>query len=264
MTRKTLTVIFISLLIAPGMTLHAHDMWLEPGPETPRGTSVIHQRIGHHFQIVDTLPGATPGLTRFDFLATGVPDQDFMPLWSELGELEVPMPDDRLALISVERSPVIAHLDRDTFRSYLREEGHHIETADLPVTVNERYTRHLKAIVGTATDTSPEVTTRQGLRFEIVPEVDPTQLSPGDYLPVTIYFNSAPIEGVAVTLMSKTSDSDVSSSTERTDENGHAVVRIAGAADLQLVRATHLRVCDSCADAEFESFWATLTFHTDD
>jgi iron complex outermembrane receptor protein len=150
----------------------------------------------------------------------------------------------------------------DEFLEYIKEEGlnHVIESrarggeADKPA--RERYTMYAKSIflAGLPNDAYKHVV---GLPIEIVPEKDPYGLKNGESLPVRVLFQGAPASGLEVMAASTGSATAKNHSIGRTDAQGRIDVPVtSGQWRLHTIRMER----STNPDAEWESFWATLTF----
>ena len=177
---------------------------------------------------------------------------------------QVNVPAAGLAILTAQTLPSLIELDAQKFRSYLEHENltnavqwrqQHQETTKPG---RERYSKYVKSIiqVGKSDDYYRE---RTGLTIEIIPEADPYSLRPGATLPVQVLFRGAPAVDVAVESVWL--------------ENGKARMEVVGRTDVQgrikiPVKAVgphrlHAIVMERCAEpkaADWESFWASLTF----
>lgn len=140
-------------------------------------------------------------------------------------------------------------------------------TSPRPVTrgsERELVTHHVKVLQFVSRDgrdlprPSAAMAHRLGLRFEIVPMIDPLPLLPGDSLPIRLRFDGPGLEGVVVRVQLRRSDNDavVEHFTGATDSVG-AVNMTVGDPGRYLVTATH-RV--ALAGAPDEVHVASLTF----
>jgi uncharacterized GH25 family protein len=105
---------------------------------------------------------------------------------------------------------------------------------------------------------SPEQRDRpRGCALELVAERNPYMLEPGQTLPIRLSYNGKPIEGVLVVAMNKRRASEKVSA--RTDRDGRVrLVLTAGGA--WLIKAVHMVPAPANADADWSSYWASLTF----
>ncbi|MGH9798602.1 MAG: DUF4198 domain-containing protein, partial [Candidatus Polarisedimenticolia bacterium] len=140
----------------------------------------------------------------------------------------------------------------------------------------ERYTRFVKTLVrgsegpadrrpagkpaGGGADGAPAARPL-GLPIEIVPLSDPGTLRPGGRLEVQVLFEEAPYAGgtLCATHDGYSKEHDAYAWCDRLDGEGRAVVPVR-APGLQLLRITRMRRLQGDPKADWESFWAALTF----
>src|SRR5688572_17003601 len=117
----------------------------------------------------------------------------------------------------------------------------------------ERYSMYLKSIVlaGTPNDGYKRVV---GMPIEIVPEKDPSQLKAGETLPVRVLFKGKPAANLQ---LFSASVGKPNKNIGKTDANGRLNVPVSkGRWRLHTIRMERI----TAPDADWESFWATLTF----
>jgi uncharacterized GH25 family protein len=95
------------------------------------------------------------------------------------------------------------------------------------------------------------------LTLELTPEADPYTLAPGERLTVRLLYEGQPLAGVLV--MALDAKNARAPDQVRSDANGRATFTLprAGA---WLIKAVHMIEAPGDAGAEWESFWASLTF----
>jgi len=148
----------------------------------------------------------------------------------------------------------------NSFTSYLKEESltHAIadreKRGETDKPGRERYSMYLKSIVlaGAPNDGYKHVV---GLPIEIVPEKDPLQLKAGESLPVRVLLKGAPAKNLQ--LFAASTGSPTNKNIGKTDANGRIAVPVsAGKWRLHTILMERI----TAPDADWESFWATLTF----
>ena len=255
---------FLLLLIATWPAA-AHDFWLEPANFRPA-------------------PGETvPVVIRVGENLTGI-SQPYIPDWCERysatgpsGEKPVSrnIGDDPAGSFTPDAAgnwvvgylgkPDVVTLDAPKFDAYLRAEGlewvlaarAHKGVTAAPAT--ERYSRCAKALLQVGgPGRTPDFDRRLGLPLEIVPERDPYRLSAGDSLRVRVYYAGRPLSGMLISAVSARRPSEATA--VRTDAQGRAEFELTEAG-MWLVKGVHIiELPPSDADADWESFWASLTF----
>jgi uncharacterized GH25 family protein len=100
---------------------------------------------------------------------------------------------------------------------------------------------------------------RTGLTIEIIPEADPYSIKPGGTLPVLLLFRGKPAVDVAVESAWLENGKAKMEVYGRTDANGKIRIPVKATGPHRL----HAIVMERCAEpkiADWESFWASLTF----
>jgi hypothetical protein len=95
-------------------------------------------------------------------------------------------------------------------------------------------------------------------RIDLRPLHDPYLLGPGDRFDVRVTFDGRPLVGRRVGAF-RPGDGEPVRRWTTTDGNGVARFTL-DRGGFWLVRVVHLRACTDCAGADWESFWASLTF----
>ena len=169
-----------------------------------------------------------------------------------------------LGIMTAQTIPTFIELSPEKFRSYLEHENltatqkwreSHGE-AQKPG--RERYSKYVKSLIQSE---KPDdfYKERTGLAIEIVPEANPYSLHPGETLPVQVLFRGAPAVDVAVESAWLENGKAKMVVVGRTDGNGKVNVPVKAIGPHRL----HAIVMERCAEpkvADWESFWASLTF----
>jgi len=257
-------------VLLPVSTLSAHDFWIDPSSFQPApGQRVtVRLRVGQHFH-GDPVPRDPSLLQRFSVIGpsggeTPVPG---VPGAEPAGFATLTAPGLSLILYASGRSPV--SLDGAKFETYLAEEGLETVSAErarkgqTAAPVKEVFSRYAKAFLNvggkSGGKSSPGFDRALGLSLELIPEKDPTGLAAGAELPVRLLYRGKPLAGVLVTALPQAKpDTKV---TARTDAAGRARLRLNQPGEW-LVKAVHMIPAPAGAGADWESFWASLTFET--
>ena len=164
-------------------------------------------------------------------------------------------------ILAVRTVPHVLELPVDQFRAYLKEEGLTRVLLDQPDNrkARERYGKYAKALIVSG---APDgfYAHPAGLEIEIIPEKDPYALRGSGELPVRVLLRGKP----AADLQLETARAREGAAAEvrivgRTDADGRLAVPINGAGRWRL----HAVAMERCADAsmaDWESYWASLTF----
>ena len=259
---------FGSVVIAAlaSIPLSAHDFWLAAANWTPAaGVPVtITAGLGEKFP---TRTGFKPRPDWFDqWRVIGASGE--IPVapsfnWSELmmtTEVKLPSPGAYLGVMRV--TPNIERMKGEEFTAYLKEEGLHriiaarqaAGDADKPAT--ELYARYAKIAVRNGAGSGTHLTRPVGVKAEFVPATDPTSLHPGSSLTVQLLADGKPVRGAAVGAVSEGTLVN-----GETDADGRVTLKI-DREGAWLIRTVHMVPLTGSPDAEWESYWVTLSFHT--
>ena len=188
-------------------------------------------------------------------------------------DLHVPSREPGTAVVAVSTKPEVATVSASVFTSYLKEAKldaivrERARRGESDRSARERFTVLPKTLlrVGLAPQAgaASQVMRAVGapLALEIVPEGDPYALHPGAALVLRVLFRGAPLaEAIAsATYESFAGKADPYAWTGSTDAAGRVVLPLA-AAGPWLVRVVHMVRLDHDAAADWESYWASLTF----
>ena len=178
---------------------------------------------------------------------------------------DAPSPGVGNLLLTARSIPNFIGMDPDKFDEYIREEGlDHVtrwrsEHGEAKEKSRERYSKYVKSILvsGAPNEFFSHVV---GFTIEIVPEADPSLLKPGSKLPVRVLFRGKPapglqIEAAVAPIVGKTKVTIIG----RTGDDGRIFIPIDNTGRWRI----HTLLMERCADpkvADWESFWASLTF----
>jgi uncharacterized GH25 family protein len=256
---------FLPLLPGPGSSLLAHDFWIEPSTFQP---SVGHRvdltlRVGQDFS-GDSQPYITNWFS--DYRAVG-PDAEY-PIEAVIGEDPAGSIVPRSAgvhIIGYRSTQNFVEMEPVKFEKYLADEGleafrnERARDGQSGLPGREYYSRCAKSLIE-AGDSGPTGNFDKPLNYtlELIPERDPYSLIPGDRLPVRLLYESKPLQGALV--IAFTSDQPEKKLRQRTDADGR-VTMLLPHSGVWLFKAVHMiRVPKSDTQADWESFWASMTF----
>lgn len=253
----------LALLLSAGSLLWAHDLWIEPSAFMPApGTRLaVRLFIGQLFR-GDVFPRDPKYMVRFAVIGPGgespipgVPDTD------PAGFLIAGRPG-LYELVYTSRHASV-ELDAARFEKYLAEEGLEGIIAlrgrrgQSAAPGKELYSRCAKSLIAVGGDPGSGHDRVLGLTLELVPEANPYMLSAGQELPLRLLYRGQPLAGAKVAAVPK--DQPASQVAARTDAHGRVRLRLAGAG-VWLVKAVHMIAAPAGSGADWESFWASLTF----
>ena len=263
-TKMQRTSRFISLALLSGLSLFAHDFWIEPSSyQVAVGSqATVRFLVGEEFRgkplpldpsrvIVFALFGPTSktpvrGTTGSD--PAGV----------------VSLDDPGLHLIAYRSTSVFLELDAEKFESYVRSEGlegiidERSRRNERKAAGRELYSRCVKSLLRAGVSgEGPGFDRVLNFPLELVPELNPYGLRAGDELPVRILRHGKPLAGVLV--VAYPYEDPARSVQQRSDEKGRIRLPLAQAGPW-LVKAVHMERIDNSEEADWESWWASLTF----
>ncbi len=262
MPRRLGLAVALALLAAPA--LRAHDFWIEPSAFRPAIAQrlAVRLRVGQEFK-GDPVPRDLNLLKRFVLVGPGgetpVPG---VPNTEPAGFVSIPAPG--LYTIVYASSPEPVQLDAKKFNDYLSQEG--LESirelraqagqSDAPD--REIFSRCAKALVAAGGGGAAAGWNRAlGLRLELVPEANPYTLAVGGVLPARLLYEGKPLAGALVTAFTK--DHPEQKVAVRSDARGRVALKL-DRPGVWLVKAVHMIPAPKESGADWESFWASVTF----
>ncbi len=261
------TLVALAVFLFAGSALRAHDFWIEPSSFSPApGQRIsLRLRVGQSFQ-GDPVPRIPAFIQRFDSVGAGGPLPVIgLPGRDPAGYAAFPAPG--LQWIVYGGTPEKVELAGPKFESYLAEEGLESISAlrakrgQTAAGVKEQFSRCAKAVIAVpgAGDAGKGAAFDAvlGLTLELVPEANPTALKPGAELPVRLLYRGKPLAGALVIALPR--DRPAEKVSARTDAKGRVRLRLDHAATW-LVKAVHMTPAPAGSGADWESFWASLTF----
>jgi uncharacterized GH25 family protein len=96
-----------------------------------------------------------------------------------------------------------------------------------------------------------------GFTLELVALRNPYALRPGDELPVSLTYEGRALSGVLVVAMNRANPAAKISA--RTDKNGRVALKLPQGG-MWLIKAVHMTPAPAGSNADWASYWASLTF----
>lgn len=230
----------------------AHDFWIEPSAYSPGAGELVKLKlwVGEHLG-GETLPRNEAQIESFTAIGRGI-EAPVLGIdgADPAGILRPQAPGGLVIAYRSLRSAVT--LDPPKFQAYLALEG-------LPPVPpgREVFSRCAKSLLTIGGRGDPSFTKPVGLTLELIPDADPTTLAPGARLAVRLLYQGKPLAGALVMALDAV---DAKAPQQvRSDKDGRASFTLprAGA---WLVKAVHMIPAPRDAGADWESFWASLTF----
>jgi hypothetical protein len=251
----------VILSIAP--PLLAHDMWIDPTTFVPEpGTIVgLRLRVGENL-LGDPLPRDPALINQFVFedasgrkLVVGRDGAD------PAGLLHAATPG--LLVVGYRSNPSAIEQTPEKFNQYLKEEGLDAVAAlrarrnETGVKVREMFSRCAKSLVLAGPAAAAQGDRLLGLPLEIVAERNPYTTALGQELPFRLLYENRPLPGALVVAINRLNPAEKLKA--RTDNDGRVRFTLTRGG-MWLIKAVHMVPAAAGANAEWASYWASLTF----
>jgi uncharacterized GH25 family protein len=260
---KVVRLLVIALLTLSAVPLAAHDMWIEPTSFLPDAGAVIglRLRVGQDF-LGDPLPRDPALIDQF----ISVDSSGRKPVYGHdggdpAGLVRVTEPG--VVVVGYQSHPKPIVLPAATFNQYIKEEG--LDTiAEMRAHRNqtnsearEIFARCAKSLVRYGTAADAQADRVLGFKLELVAQKNPYNLRAGEDFPVNLTYEGHPLSGALVVAMNRANP--MAKITARTDAKGHATFRLPQDGTW-LIKAVHMIPAPAGSNADWASFWASLTF----
>jgi uncharacterized GH25 family protein len=252
----------VALSSAPVM---AHDMWIEPTTFSPLPGQIVgvRLRVGQDL-LGDPLP-LDPALVNQFVMENGEGQQPVVRRAGAdpAGLVRVAVPG--VTVIGYRSNPSATELAAEKFNQYLREEGLEAIAAERTrrhesdVTARELFARCAKSLMWSGSPTDAPGDRSLGFTLELVAERNPYALRPGQDLPVRLTYENRPLTGALVAAINQLNPSE--KLTARSDRDGRVRFRL-HPGGMWLIKAVHMIPAPAGSNADWASFWASLTFQT--
>jgi uncharacterized GH25 family protein len=260
--RRLRWLVVFAIALSPASLL-AHDMWIEPTTFWPSLGQIVgvRLRVGQDF-LGDPLPRTTALVNQFVVEDTG----GRRPLIGREGAdpaglLRVATPG--LLVLGYHSNPSAVELTADKFNQYLKEEGLDAVAAmrarrnETNAAVHERFSRCAKSLMLSGAPATGQGDRLLGFPLELLAERSPFAIGAGEELPVRLTYENRPLAGALVVAMNRLNPSEKQA--VRSDSDGRVRFRLPSDG-MWLIKAVHMIPAAAGSGAEWESFWASLTF----
>jgi uncharacterized GH25 family protein len=245
----------------------AHDYWLEPDSFFPAAGKAVAVRlhVGDHFAGEEERPFQKKPTLRFQLIGNGeTVDLAARGRDGRTPVARVTFPAAGTYLLALDRGSHTIRLEADKFNKYLAEEGlgavleARRRAGEEQAAGRERYSRYIKALVQAGARQDDTWKRVLGQRLEVVPQANPYDRKAGAAMPVRVLFEGKPLAGAKVFAHRRAGKKTVTQ-TAVTSAEGLATFKLDGEG-AWLVRLVHMRRSSGDKEADWESFWAALTF----
>jgi uncharacterized GH25 family protein len=248
-------------LLTPALA--AHDMWIEPGSFRPRPgeTVTIALSVGEDWN-GEPVARNVPRIVRFWAEGPGgeIPvlgTHGSVPAGSfQVGQpgLHVVAYRSNNAYLEQPAAEFEAHLKKEGLEAFIAERARRGESAKAS---RELYSRAIKSLLAAGGDSLGRLDRPLGLTLELVAETDPYRAPLGGEMVVRLLYQGEPLDGAQVEAIPAAAPE--SRQVARSDPSGRIRFRL-DRKGAWLVKAIHMRRAKDPAEADWESFWASLTF----
>ncbi|MFK7884335.1 MAG: DUF4198 domain-containing protein [Phycisphaerales bacterium] len=253
-----ITVIAVQVTACSG-----HEFWLEPASHYISDTDVLRIKLMHGERFSgSSVPRNDAMINRFEFVSVADTEQVSIPV---LGRDQTNTNLLRCAYSGVmvyESDWYQSDLDAAAFEEYLAEEGlesiiaERAERGESDLPGVERYKRCSKSLISVEKSSLIDTWVELPLEIHISDAIDGSQLM--DQVTVTVRFEGRPIEDHRVIAVRRQAPDRLIEL--RTDREGQ-VIFVPGHNDDWMVTCIHMTRSASEADADWDSYWASTTFH---
>ncbi|MDQ3489098.1 MAG: DUF4198 domain-containing protein [Acidobacteriota bacterium] len=250
-------------VLVTGVSALAHDLWIEPSAFLANTTKVIAVKLRVGVDLLgDPVPRDPALIDRF--IAVGRAGSK--PIIGRDGEDPagvLRVADAGLVIIGYSSKPSHIVLPAQKFNDYLTEEGLEAIAAlrskrnETNAEAREAFARCAKALISSGPITAADVDRPLGFTLELVAEKNPYGLQAGQSLPVRLLYKNQPLAGALVVAVNRRNPS--AKVAARSGKDGRVTFKLAEPG-MWLVKAVHMTPAPAGADAQWESFWASLTF----
>lgn len=253
----------IAAIVLSSSPLLAHDLWIEPTTFSPEPGQLVgvRLRVGQDL-LGDPLPRNASLINQFVFEDTTgrkpVAGRDGV---DPAGFLRSDLPG--LLVIGYHSHPSAVELPAEKFNRYLREEG--LETIaalrarrnETEASARELFSRCAKSLVLSGMPSAAQGDRPLGFTLELVAERNPYTLGADEDLPLRLTYEGRPLADALVVAMNRLNPSEKLAT--RTDAAGRVRFRLRPDG-MWLIKAVHMVPAAAGSQAEWASFWASLTF----
>ena len=254
----------IAALAALSITpLLAHDMWIEPTTFAPETGDIVglKLRVGQDL-LGDPLPRDSSLINQFIVEdAEGRKPVVGRDGRDPAGFLRVAVPG--LLIVGYRSNPSAVELSPEKFNQYLKEEGLDAIVSlrasrnETSAKAHELFSRCAKSLVLSGSPNGSQGDKILGFTLELLAEKNPYTVRAGEELPVRLTFENRPLPGTLIVAMNRLNPSE--KLTARTNKEGRVRLRL-HPGGMWLVKAVHMLPAPTGTNAEWVSYWASLTF----
>jgi uncharacterized GH25 family protein len=261
---KTLAFVLAAIALSC-VALVAHDMWIEPMTFSPEAGDIVglRLRVGQDF-LGDPLPRDPALINQFV-----VEDREGRkPVVGRAGAdpagfVRAAVPG--LLVVGYRSNPSAIVQPPDKFTQYLKEEGLESVAASRAARgqagpAREVFSRSAKSLLLSGPSSAADGDRSLGFTLELVAERNPYAMRAGQDLPVRLTYENRPLSGALVVAINRSNPMQKLSA--RSGKDGRVRFRLPRGG-VWLVKAVHMVEAPAGVDADWVSYWASLTFEVE-
>jgi uncharacterized GH25 family protein len=262
-TNRRLGLLVVTALALMGVPLAAHDMWIEPTTFFPQPGEIVSLRLRVGQDLLGDPLLLDPSLVN-QFVVT---DGDGLrPVVRRDGRDPAGLV--RLAapgvhVIGYRSNPSAIEIPADTFNQYLKEEGldgvsaQRASRNETRAPAREIFSRCAKSLLFSGPNADAGGDRPLGFTLELVAERNPYGMRADQDLPVRLVYENRPLAGALVVAINRLNPAEKLSARTAADGRVRFKLRRDG---MWLIKAVHMVPAPQGSQAEWASFWASLTF----
>lgn len=262
-TSRRLGLLVMTALVLMVAPLAAHDMWIEPTTFFSQPGQIVSLRLRVGQDLLGDPLLLDPTLVNQFVVKDG---DGLRPVVRRDGRDPAGLV--RLAapgvhVIGYWSNPSAIAIPADTFNQYLREEGLDAVSSlrasrnETRTPAREIFSRCAKSLVFSGATSDAQGDRPLGFPLELVAERNPYSLRADQELPVRLTYENRPLAGALVVAINRLNPAEKLSA--RTDSDGRVRIKLRRDG-MWLIKAVHMVPAPAGAQAEWASFWASLTF----
>ena len=243
--------------------LSAHDMWIEPTTFAPESGEIVGLKLKVGQDLLGD-PLARDSQLIKQFIVED--SESRKPVvgrdgGNPAGFIRASEPG--VLVVGYHSNPSTVEETAEKFNQYLKEEGLDSIAAlrarrnETNSKVHELFSRCAKSLVFAAPASGAQGDRVLGFPLELVAERNPYAIRAGEDLPVRLTYESRPLAGALVIAMNRQNPSEKLSARTGSDGRVRLHLRPGG---MWLVKAVHMVPAPASTNADWQSYWASLTF----
>ena len=261
-TRRRLACFFVLSILSAG-SVAAHDMWIDPTTFLPQTGQIVgvRLRVGQDL-LGDPIP-RDPALIREFVVEDGEGRKPVIGRGGADPAGFVRASSSGLLVIGYHSNPATVELSGEKFTQYLKEEGldavlsSRARRGQTGAGARELFSRCAKSLVLSGPPAAGVSDRLLGFPLELLAERNPYALGEGEELPVRLTYGKAPLPAALIVAINRQNPAQKISARTAADGRVRLPLRQPG---MWLIKAVHMVPAPDGSGADWESFWASLTF----